>query len=149
MSSPISQITPYLYIAANPRRDVADQLQEAGVHLVISMIAIRPSLRFFRHPFRILILPTFDDPRLPIPIFVLQRGVKAALPVIERGEAALVYCREGRHRSVAMACCILIAKGMTADEAMTLVTEKREIADPHAPHIESQIRLFERSWKES
>jgi hypothetical protein len=43
-----------------------------------------------------------------------------------------------------MACCILIAKGHSADEAMQLVKEKREKADPDAWHIQRRIRKFER-----
>jgi hypothetical protein len=66
--------------------------------------------------------------------------------VIEEGYSVLVYCHEGRHRSVAMACCILIAKGHSADEAMQLVKEKREKADPDAWHIQRRIRKFEREW---
>ena len=72
-----------------------------------------------------------------MPMEKLKKGVEAALPVIEEGHSVLVYCREGRHRSVAMACCILIAK---------LVKEKREKADPDAWHIQRRIRKFERQW---
>jgi hypothetical protein len=45
-----------------------------------------------------------------------------------------------------MAACILIARGMTADEAMDLIVSKRPIADPHAGYIERRIRAFEREW---
>jgi len=88
------------------------------------------------------------DPRLPISLFVLKYGVKRALLTIEKGDGVLVYCREGRHRSVAMAACILIGLGYTADDAMDLITAKREVADPHAPHIEKQIRKYERWWEQ-
>ncbi len=121
-------------------------VHELGVQMVISMIPILPTKAFFGHPFKLLILPVADDPRLPIPIFVLKHGVNRALPIIEKGDGVLVYCREGRHRSVAMAACILIGTGYTADEAMNLICEKREVADPHAPYIEKQIRKFERWW---
>jgi protein-tyrosine phosphatase len=47
--------------------------------------------------------------------------VEAALPVIQDGYGVLVHCRAGVHRSVAMACCVLIGMGQTADEAMQLV----------------------------
>jgi hypothetical protein len=46
-----------------------------------------------------------------------------------------------------MASCVLIARGYTADEAMALIIEKRPVADPHAPHIESRIRKFEEFWR--
>jgi hypothetical protein len=69
--------------------------------------------------------------------------VEAALPVIEDGGRVLVFCEAGRHRSVAMASCILIGLGYPADEAMQLVSTKREVADPYAWHIQRQIRRFE------
>jgi protein-tyrosine phosphatase len=94
-----------------------------------------------------LTLRSFDFVLLPIPIRKLKKGVEAALPVIREGESVLVYCHAGRHRSVAMTCCILIAMGSTAEEAMQLVRERREVADPHAPHIERQIRDFEAQWR--
>jgi len=142
----VSTITETLFIGANPRSNAVESVQELGVQMVISMIPIPPTKAFFRHPFKLLVLPVADDPRLPIPIFVLKHGVKRALPIIENDEGVLVYCREGRHRSVAMAACILIGTGYTADEAMNLICEKREVADPHAAHISKQIRKFERWW---
>jgi len=47
-----------------------------------------------------------------------------------------------------MACCILIARGMSSDEAMDLVIRQRPVADPRAGHIAARIRLFERDWRE-
>jgi hypothetical protein len=45
-----------------------------------------------------------------------------------------------------MASCILIGLGMTAEDAMRLVVERRPVADPYAPHIERRIRAFEQDW---
>lgn len=142
----VSKITETLFIGANPRSDAVEPLIKLGVRMVISMIPIPPTRSFFQHPFKLVIMPVADDPRLPIPIFVLKHGVRRALPIIEQDDGVVVYCREGRHRSVAMAACILIGTGYTADEAMDLICEKREVADPHAPYIEKQIRKFERWW---
>ena len=47
-----------------------------------------------------------------------------------------------------MVCCILIAQGLSADEAMDLVIAKRPAADPRAFWIEPRIRKFERRWRE-
>jgi protein-tyrosine phosphatase len=76
----------------------------------------------------------------------LKKGVHAALPVIEGGSAVLVHCKAGVHRSVAMASCVLIGKGYTADEAMQLIKEKRAVADPDVGYIQKRIRKFERQW---
>ena len=143
----VSAITEQLYIAARPRSRHVAHIQELRIDLVLSMIWFRPTHELMRPPFKIVRLPTIDNPLAPMPMWFLRRGVAAALPVLDSGGRVLVYCRAGRHRSVAMACCILIAQGMTADGAMDLVVERRPIADPHARHIESRIRAFERDWR--
>jgi hypothetical protein len=60
-----------------------------------------------------------------------------------------VFCEGGRRRSVAMASCILIGKGYSAEDAMKLIKEKRPVADPYAWHIQRQIRKFEINWHEN
>jgi len=79
---------------------------------------------------------------------MLRRGVLAALPILDAGGRVLVYCRGGIHRSVAMACCILIARGMSSDDAMDLVIRQRPVADARAGYIAARIRRFERDWRE-
>jgi len=145
----ISQITAQLYIAAHPRAEDAPELQDLNVRLILNMIFFRPADVYRKPPFRMLTLRTFDSIFLPIPIGILMTGVKAALPVMDNGDSVLVYCREGRHRSVAMAAAILVARGRSADEAMQLITSKRPKADPYAWHIQRRIRKFEVLWRRS
>lgn len=145
----ISQITDQLYIAAHPRAEAADTLREMKVSLILNMIFFRPADVYRQPPFRMLTMPTFDSIFLPMPISVFKKGVGAALPAMEDGESVLVYCRKGRHRSVAMAAAILIARGRTADEAMQLITSQRSKADPYAWHIQRRIRKFEKVWRDS
>jgi protein tyrosine phosphatase (PTP) superfamily phosphohydrolase (DUF442 family) len=144
----ISQITDYLYIASLPRAKDADAIRDLNVGLIINMIFIRPPEVYTRPPFRLLTLRSFDFVLLPIPLPKLRRGVEAALPVIQNGESVLIYCHRGRHRSVAMGACILIAMGYTADEAMQLLHEQRRVADPYAGHIQRQIKKFETAWRD-
>jgi protein-tyrosine phosphatase len=91
-------------------------------------------------------LPTFDNPFFPMPIRTLNKGVRAALPVIQDGGAVLVHCKAGVHRSVAQATCVLIGMGYTADDAMQLIKEKRAVADPDVVYIQKRIRKFESHW---
>lgn len=143
-----SQITEYLYIAAKPKGADAAAIRELGVRLVISMVAHRrPAAEFDEPPLKTLWLRTFDFFLLPIPVHLLEQGVLAALPVIDEGHRVLVFCQGGRHRSVAMAAAILIAKGYSADEAMALIARRRPKADPYAGHIERQIKKFEAAWQ--
>lgn len=147
-SSPdISAITDTLYISAWPRGDHADEIRALNVRLILSMHWIKPSSKLNQSPVQLLWLPTFDNPLFKMPLPTLQRGVEAALPVIDDGYGVLVHCRAGVHRSVAMACCVLIGMGMTADQAMELVVQQRPVADPHAWYIKPRIYLFEQTWK--
>jgi histidinol-phosphate aminotransferase len=145
-SPDVSPITDYLSISAWPRGDHAEEIRAMNVRLILSMHWIKPSRKLASPPVRLLWLPTFDNTLAPMPISTLQRGVEAALPVIGAGHRVLVHCRAGVHRSVAMACCVLIGNGYTADAAMHLVVQQRPVADPHAKHIEPRIYQFERFW---
>jgi len=143
----VSAITDQLFIASRPRAHHVSHVRGLGVDLVISMIWWAPPKELARPPFTLVRLPTIDLPITPIPISLLFRGADAAIPVMNAGGRVLVYCRMGMHRSVAMACCILIARGFSADDAMKLVVDHRPIADPHVGYIERRIRLFEAEWE--
>ena len=136
-------------ICSSPRGHApshVEDLRGMGVDLVLSMTWFAPPRILSKRPFQLVRLPTFDFWLLPIPLFVLRRGVAAAVPVLEAGGQVLVHCRGGRHRSVVMAACILVAMGMSADEAMDTIVAHRAVADPHAWYIERRIRAFERDW---
>jgi len=144
----ISQITDYLFVGGQPDSAHADELNRLGVRLIISMCGeVRPPVVFEHEPFQVLWLRTFDTLFTPIPVHKLVEGVRAALPVIERGERVLAHCHYGRHRGVAMGAAILIAKGLTANEAMRLLRERRAVADPKLWYIRRQIQKFEKHWR--
>jgi hypothetical protein len=144
----ISQINRNLFVSARVKDEDVGAVLRLDPGLTISMILERrppPSLE--EHGLQVLWLRTVDVPLIPIPLRVLRRGVEAALPVIREGGRILAFCQGGRHRSVAMACCILIATGLPAEEAMGLVDGRREAADPWAWHIQRQIRRFAAAWR--
>ncbi len=145
----ISQITENLYIASRVKGEHLEDILQLDPGLIISMIVhLRPPKALAENGLEVLWLRTFDFPLIPIPLKTLSRAVVAALPVIEDGGRVLVFCEGGRHRSVAMASCILIGLGYPADEAMELISRKRSAADPYAWHIQRQIRRFETYWKD-
>jgi hypothetical protein len=45
-----------------------------------------------------------------------------------------------------MACCILIAKGYSSQEAVDLVKRQRAVAKPDDAHIQARIKKFEVDW---
>ncbi len=144
----ISQITEYLYVGGQPKAEDAEKLQALDVRLIISMAGnIWPPKVFTQPPFNLLWLRTFDSFLTPIPIRKLVKGVETALPVIENGGRVLTHCAFGRHRGVAMGAAILIAMGHSADEAMHLLSTRREIADPYTWYIKRRIKKFEKHWQ--
>ena len=145
----VSQITDYLYIASKVKDNNVEAVQNLDPRLVISMIFLsRPPKELGNPPASVLWLRTFDFLLLPIPVKTLNRGVKSALPIIRQGHKVLVFCKGGVHRSVAMASCILVGMGYSADEAMELISYKRKVADPYAWHIQRQIRKFALYWNQ-
>jgi protein-tyrosine phosphatase len=142
-----SPITDDLFIGTTPSVNDYDRLRDLGVRLVINMrFEYRPRIDLHADPIRSLWLPTFDYPLLPIPIKALQRGAHAALETINNGGKVLAHCAGGRHRGVAMGAAILIAQGYDPHAAMTLIKEKRQVADPFAFYIRPRILKFARQW---
>ena len=146
-SPDISQITEYLFISVWPEARHADELVQLGIELVLSMHWMPPQRALRRLPLTVLWLPTIDTPLTPMPMGTLRRGVAAALPVIQGGGKVLCHCKAGVHRSVAMASCVLIGMGLSAEEAMATVKAGRSLADPDAAHIRSRIVRFEALWR--
>ncbi len=52
------------------------------------------------------------------------------LQEITSGENLVVHCYAGIGRTGMIACCILIEHGLSAEEAMALVSEKRQLSVP-------------------
>lgn len=145
--SNVSMITDQLFIASRLHARHVQHVRDLNIDLVLSTIWLAPTRALRRPPFHSMWLPMIDFPLFPLPLFLLRRGAAAAVLVMASGGKVLIYCRAGRHRSVAMASCILIARGMTADQAMDLIVSRRPVADPHIWYIERRIRAFERDWQ--
>jgi protein tyrosine phosphatase (PTP) superfamily phosphohydrolase (DUF442 family) len=142
-----SQITEQLYVAAWPVGKNFAEIVDLGVRLVINMDWIQPDPKLGEAPLRLLTLKTHDTPLTPLPLDKILTGVRAAAETIAGGAKVMVYCKGGVHRSVVMACCVLISQGRTAEEAMRLVKEKRPAARPEDGHYKKTIENFEAVWK--
>ncbi len=140
-------ITPDLFIGTTPAVEDYPLLRELGVRLVINMRwEQRPAPDPHADPLAFLWLRTMDSPLVPIPIHKLMRGAQAALETIRNGGKVYSHCASGRHRGVAMGAAILIAQGHDPHAAMTLIKERRPLADPRIFYIRSRILKFARQW---
>jgi protein-tyrosine phosphatase len=143
-----SPITDDLFIGTTPSSRDYNHLRDLGVRLVINMRVERwPHRDLHPSPLQLLWIPTFDSPFVPIPIRALHRGANAALDVIQKGGKVYAHCAGGVHRGVTMGSCILIAQGHDPHAAMTLVKEKRLIADPFIFYIRPRILKFAEQWQ--
>lgn len=144
-----SKITENLYIGTTPRSDHYETLHQLGISLVINMrVGLPPRSDPHIPPMKTLWLPTIDSPIIPIPIRAFQKGVEAALKVIDQGGVVFTHCSRGRHRGPAMGACILIAQGMPMQAAMQLIKQQRPISDLQIWYIQRRIIKFEHTWKD-
>lgn len=145
-----SQVTENLFIGTTPPSEAYPFLRGMGVQLVINMRIERPPFRDRSNPpLRLLWLPTADTPLLPIPLRALRRGAEAALETFAQGGKVYAHCKGGVHRGVAMGAAILIAQGYPPEEAMALIKQRREAADPYAWYIWRQVLRFAEYWGNS
>jgi protein tyrosine phosphatase (PTP) superfamily phosphohydrolase (DUF442 family) len=143
-----STITDDLFIGNMPSLGDYETLRELGVRLIINMRFSRPPAPdAHQQPIATLWLRSLDSPFFPISIAKLMHGAQAALETIRDGGKVYAHCAYGRHRGVAMGACILIAQGMNPLEAMTLIKERRTVADPFAFYIRPRILKFAREWQ--
>jgi protein tyrosine phosphatase (PTP) superfamily phosphohydrolase (DUF442 family) len=144
----ISQITESLFISNWPIAKHVPVIATHGINLIVCTVMERQDKELNQPPFKMIQIRMIDAPFLPMPMSQLRRGVEVALPVMESGGKVLTFCKSGIHRSVAMASCMLIGQGYSAEEAMRMVADGREIADPYKPHIRKRIEKFEPYWRQ-
>jgi protein-tyrosine phosphatase len=144
----VSKITDSLYVGSRLGHDQVEELKVLKFDLIISMIAQEePHEAFYAPPFKTIWIKAYDTFFTPISIEKLLRGVEAAMPVIRSGGKVLVFCMQGRRRSVTMAAAILIAMGHSAEEASDLLVKGRQVADPRRFYVRHTIRKFEKYWR--
>lgn len=141
----MNEIVKNLWLAGTPRWEDYGLLKQHKIEVIVSTHVRRIDKRL-RQEFKQVYLPWVDMRVIPQPLNLLNKGVKEILPHLEKKEAVLVHCRMGRHRSVTLVGCVLVAQGMKADEAMRLIKKQRLIADPEAWQVKRQITGYERQY---
>lgn len=90
----------------------------------------------------LLYLPTPDT--YPLTVEQLAQGAKWANEHIKEGGRVLIHCEHGVGRSVLLTCAVLMQDGMSAQEALQLVQQKRWQAAPNQRQV-SRLKEFEAS----
>ena len=143
-----SKITDDLFIGNMPSLKDYNRLHDLGVKLIINMRLTSAPKPDPRQHISTLWLRSIDSPFFPLSIQKLIRGAQAALETIRDGGRVYAHCAYGRHRSVAMGACILIAQGHDPQAAMQLIAERRSVADPFAYYIKPRILKFAKEWNQ-
>ena len=143
-----SQITDDLFIGTMPSYLHYDELRQLGIRLIINMRFTRgpETDRVEESPIDVLWLRTIDSPLFPMPVDKLVQGARAALDTLRQGGRVYVHCAYGRHRSVVMGACILIAQGMSVEKAVETIKRRRAAADPDVYYMKSRILRFASEW---
>ncbi|HEY7544841.1 MAG TPA: dual specificity protein phosphatase [Blastocatellia bacterium] len=81
----------------------------------------------------------------PLPNDLIEKTVSLIDEAAQRGDQVYVHCTAGWQRSPAIIACYLIHRGISAEESLALVKEKRPPARFYQSHIASafdyEIRL--------
>ena len=88
----------------------------------------------------LLHLPTPDT--YPLSVEQLRQGASWAQERMKKGGRVLIHCEHGVGRSVLLTSAVLVYDGMKANDALTLVQEKRWQASPNHRQI-IRLREFE------
>ena len=76
----------------------------------------------------------------------LQAGVTFMQHVISKGEKCYVHCQRGHGRGPTMVAAYLISTGMTTDEAVSFIKNKRKVIHINTKQ-KNALKKFERYWK--
>lgn len=144
-----SQITDQLYIGVTPKKKDYALLKDIGIRLIINMraetVLRKPPVIEEITEIRV---PTLDNSLFPIRHTTLVHPVELASETIESGDKVYVFCRKGRHRSIAMGAAILISQGSSLNDSTILLEKQRPVADTGAKHIHNAIVEFDNYWND-
>lgn len=134
--SPIeySQITEYIYLGTNMSCDVHfTQLNDLGIKAEISLEKGRVEKPEFVDYYLWLPVQDFTPPTVK-QLFI---GVHALKNSVELKEPVYVHCHEGQGRSPTLVAAYLIAEGLSRDEALYELKQKRPTIAPSPSQIEA------------
>ena len=126
----LSWVTPLLAVGARFETDDIPELAALQIRAVVDLrIELCDDEALLRtHGVTFLRLPTQDQCAVSQPM--LRDGVEFVNAALDRGERVLIHCEHGVGRSVTLALCVLVSRGMAPLDALELVKSKRWQASP-------------------
>jgi len=141
-----SQITPALYISDLWTATHIPTLTSLGIthRLSIQLESIEPPPNSFALKTKCIPLQDKSEARLWMYMDSVVDWLSEALT---EGGTVLVHCIWGKSRSVAFVVAFLMrTQGMTVDQALACIQEKRPIAKPNVGFMQ-QLRLYEKGMQ--
>src|SRR5579859_3057535 len=136
----MSWITPQLAVGGRIHSEDIARLASIGVTRVVDTRSEHrdDEAALAAHDIQVLYLPTPDT--LPLSLEQLSEGTAWVTSQIADDARVLIHCEHGVGRSVLLTAATLVAGGMSADDAMSLVRRGRWQA---APNHRQMVRLQE------
>lgn len=141
-----SDVTPRIAVGGAFRKRQIKRLKHHGVTAVVDCRqearddpdALRANGIEFLH------MPTLD--RHGFTYDQMAQGVEWVLDHTARGGRAFLHCEHGVGRGPLLACCVLVAQGYTAPEALNIVRSARWQALPNDRQLTALLN-FEQQWR--
>lgn len=139
----MSWITPHLAVGGRVRSSDIPRLAAAGVSRVVDTRSEHKDdeAALAAQGIELLYLPTPDTQ--PLTLEELHRGSDWVNQQITAGRRVLIHCEHGVGRSVLLAAAALVASGMNAHEAISLIKRRRWQAAPNHRQMR-RLQAFER-----
>jgi protein tyrosine phosphatase (PTP) superfamily phosphohydrolase (DUF442 family) len=132
----MSWVTDHLAVGGRVRSEDIKALALSGVTDVIDTRAeySDDEQELGKEGIQLLYLPTPDT--YPLSVEQLMQGAEWANEQIDEGRRVLIHCEHGVGRSVLLTCATLVYGGMSGNEALSLVMEKRWQAAPNQRQVQ-------------
>lgn len=137
-------ITPHLAVGGRIMPQDIERLSRAGVSRVVDTRSEHQddAEALGRAGIELLYLPTPDT--YPLTVDQLLAGARWVNEQIADGHRVLIHCEHGVGRSVLLTAAAMVAGGMSARDAITLIQRKRWQAAPNHRQMR-QLQEFERA----
>lgn len=140
----LSWVTNQLAVGGAFRTSDIPRLQRLGIRGVVDCReeATDDEVALRQHGIEFLRLPTPDVHQLTQT--ALDAGVAWVNERLDRGEKILVHCHHGVGRGPLLGCCVLMARGMTANDALTTMKTSRWQASPNEEQLSALLEYAQR-----
>ena len=132
-------VDPHLAIGAAFRPVQVRELHDLGVRRVVDLRAEDrdDEVVLARHGIELLHLPTPDC--CAIEDGSIERGIAWVSEALDRGQKVLVHCQYGIGRSALLCACVLVDRGLPADDALARLKRARACVWPTEEQLEALV----------